>query len=77
MPFLSAERNALKEYYRGPAKNLIKDYMSPVDAAKRFERVGGDRFASSAGKSNPGWNGAAGLSALNAINNQVNHPGCN
>lgn len=68
---LTAERNAMKRYFRGPFASLFWDYKSEAWAARNFVRRGAEQFASSAGKSNPGFNGLAGYGLLNAIRNQV------
>jgi RHS repeat-associated protein len=67
---VTAERNAVKRYFRGPFANLFWDYKDAAWAAQNFARRGAEQFAKSAGKSNPGFNGLAGFGFLNAAHNQ-------
>jgi hypothetical protein len=69
---LSAERNALKRYFRGrPAHDFFTDYKSAAEAAARFAQNGGVKFAKSAGKTNPYFDALAGTAAFKANANQL------
>lgn len=62
---LTAERNAVKRYFRGsPLANLIRDYKDEAWAVRNFARRGAEQFASSAGKSNPGFTRTRGVRSI-------------
>ena len=73
---LSAERNAIKAYYRGFFANVANDYKTAEWAAARYAAVGGRQFAASSGSSNTFINGLAGLGLGNTIRDALSACSC-
>ena len=73
---VSAERNAIKRYFRGPLARVINDYKSAAWAEARFAQQGGAAFANTAGKSNYGFNALAAFGIIKATMNLVNDGEC-